>query len=184
MYTVQEPAVQRFRTSLHLLNDATSTFQRTCAERSAQFLADEEVTRFLSERNVSADELYARYRTRTLAPDCQRDFAIFLEESHIGHCSLHMIETGDRSASLTIVLGDRSKQQKGLGGEVMLQLEEYARSELELSLLWLTVSALQGYAVRFYRDLGYRPHRFGIQKGCWDDQDGNPRDSWCLAKRL
>lgn len=96
--------------------------------------------------------------TRAAAADCQHSFIIFANDGEvpIGRCLLFSVNHVDRSANLGIFIGDKGYWNRGLGGEAVELLLEYAFNLLNLHSVMLGAFAFNTRALACYRRLGFR----------------------------
>ena len=92
-----------------------------------------------------------------------RIFAI-LDESgnHIGNVGLHNIDYENRSASLGIVIGEKSKRGMGYGPEALMTVLRYAFREVGLHKVSLRVFQTNTRAIMSYKTCGFREE--GIER--------------------
>ncbi len=130
------------------VEDATVDYSR--------WLSDPLVNHFLATKSATVLELKQYITTKNKRDDCVL-LGIFLNESArmIGTVKLEYIDTAARTADIAIMLGDRTQAGKGLGGEAMQILIEFAFSVLNLSVMTLGVVAQNTPAVRAYQKLGF-----------------------------
>ncbi len=106
----------------------------------------------LDERRACLEKIIAR------PPDDSAYFAIADKTSlaYIGGIDLTSIDSIDRVAILSIVIGDPSNRNKGYGSEAIQLLLKHAFQELKLHKVELNVSAENEQAVRCYAKNGFQ----------------------------
>ena len=131
------------------IGDATEDYSR--------WFADPMVTRFLGTKSATVSEL-KQYIIKKNQKNDTIFLGIFLKklDTKIGTIKLEYIDHIKGTADIAIMLGDRSHAGKGLGGEAMQTLIDYAFSDLNLSEITLGVVAQNTVAVRAYKKLGFK----------------------------
>lgn len=122
---------------------------------------------FREYREISNAMQEAWYNNRVLNNDKQVDFEIHDCESGklIGHCGLYYINWVNRTAELTIYIGDMSFRRGGYGKDTLSLLMDYAFKTLNLNRIWCEVFS-NNAAVEVYRKIGFvdegklRQHHF------------------------
>ena len=91
-------------------------------------------------------------------PEDTQRYAIVLHDSDrfIGIITLKQINHLNRSATLSIVIGDAANHSKGYGAEAIRLLLEYAFKWLNLSNILLKVHAPNLAAIACYQKVGFR----------------------------
>ncbi len=74
---------------------------------------------------------------------------------HIGDVDLHRIEKRDKSAKLTILLGDKAYWNSGYGTDTLRTLLQHAFSDLGLETVSLRVYDFNHRAIRCYEKSGF-----------------------------
>ncbi|MDO8594534.1 MAG: GNAT family N-acetyltransferase [bacterium] len=130
------------------VDDATNDYSR--------WLSDPSVNRFLATKSATVPELKQYITTKNQEDDTVL-LGIFLKESDamFGTVKLEDIDYAKCTADIAIMLGDRNHSGKGLGGEAMRILIDYAFSDLCLSEITLGVVVQNVGAVRAYEKLGF-----------------------------
>ena len=99
-------------------------------------------------------------RMRTSLSASEHDFVILTDvagtPTPIGRCLLFAVNHVDRHAMLGICIGDKSHWNRGLGGEAVELLLEYAFNLLNLSSVILATFAFNSRAISCYRRIGFR----------------------------
>lgn len=122
---------------------------------------------FREYREISDAMQEAWYNSRVLNNDKQVDFEIHDLESGklIGHCGLYYISWVNRTAELTIYIGDMNFRRGGYGKDTLNLLMDYAFKTLNLNRVWCEVFS-NNAAVEVYRKIGFvdegklRQHHF------------------------
>ncbi len=73
----------------------------------------------------------------------------------VGFCSLTSIDLLNRKAELSIVIGERSLQGKGIGKKSVIKLLSHGFEELNLNKIWLKVLAANQRAINLYTQCGF-----------------------------
>ena len=73
----------------------------------------------------------------------------------MGFVYLNGIDWFARNAELGMLIGERSRQGKGLAKEALALVAGYAFDTLNLNKLYLRVAAFNARALRLYRDFGF-----------------------------
>jgi RimJ/RimL family protein N-acetyltransferase len=73
----------------------------------------------------------------------------------VGFAYLNGIDWFARNAELGVLIGERSRQGKGLAKEALALVAGYAFETLNLNKLYLRVAAFNDRALRLYRDFGF-----------------------------
>jgi RimJ/RimL family protein N-acetyltransferase len=130
--------------------------------RAAAWLADAEVTRYLTYRypsNPGALGLHGDW----LAEGWENSFANGVRLSietkggvHIGGINLHRIHPEDRKAGLGIVIGSREHWGKGYGRDAVATLLRFAFDEMNLNRVGLTVVDEHAPAIACYKRCGFQ----------------------------
>jgi len=135
-------------------------------EDYAHWLGDPEVNRFLATKKATVPELREYITTKNQKENCVL-LGIFLNEGPmIGTVKLEYIDLTKGTADIAIMLGDRRHAGKGLGGEAMKILIDYAFLSLGLQEITLGVIAQNTGAIRAYERLGFREtsRKLGVVK--------------------
>jgi RimJ/RimL family protein N-acetyltransferase len=125
------------------------------AERAGAWLADGEVTRYLTER-YPAD---GSWLADTTPSDYANGVRLAIETcdgEHIGAINLHRIRPEDRKAGLGIVIGSREHWGRGYGRDAVLTLLRFGFHEMNLHRVWLTVIDAHAAAIACYRHCGFQ----------------------------
>lgn len=105
-----------------------------------EWLNDEEVSRYNSHhRFPNYDENMREYFETAIKSKSNLILAIRDKESdeHIGNIALENIDLINRCAELAIMIGDRSYQGKGVGGDACRAIMRHAFNELNLHRIYL-----------------------------------------------
>lgn len=121
--------------------------------RNVQWMNDPTVTEFLAKRSKQTlCSTWQYWRKCQRAGDIQL-FAILADGRHVGNAGFYDITT--TQAELRIVIGDRAVWGKGIGGTVMQQMLEYARTQHWQQVI-LHVNPKNERAVKLYTKLGFQ----------------------------
>lgn len=123
---------------------------------------------FREHREISPAMQLEWYETRVVGnKDKQVDFEIHDLESGrlIGHCGLYYINWINRTAELSVYIGDGSFRGGGYGRDALTLLMDYGFLTLNLNRIWCEVFS-NNSAIYLYRKLGFvdegtlRQHHF------------------------
>ena len=125
------------------------------AETMAEWLNDLEVAVPLGDE---AWRLVTPEGIRRSAAGSEHAFMIVANDGDvpIGRCQLFNVNLVDRNAMLGIVIGDRRYWNRGLGGEAVTLLLEYAFNLINLESVMLGAFAFNPRALACYRRIGFR----------------------------
>lgn len=142
---------------------------------------------FREYREISDTMQESWYVNRVLNNDKQVDFEIHDIETKkmIGHCGLYYINWVNRTAELSIYIGDEDFRGGGYGKDALKTLMNYAFKNLNLNRVWCEVFS-NNEAIQIYRKIGFvdegkmREHHFengqyldsyilGLLKSEWKD---------------
>jgi len=126
-------------------------------ERYLGWLRDPEVTRFLSSRDYSIDQLGAYVAERSERDDVR--FWAVCESgpgNHIGNVKLEPIDWVAGNAVFGLMIGEKSAWGKGYASETTSLVVEYAFEDLSLRRVELGVELENQAAVRAYQKAGFR----------------------------
>jgi ribosomal-protein-alanine N-acetyltransferase len=138
--------------------DATQTY--------ANWLNDSEVNKFLETKSGTVESV----RTYIEAKQKQHDtlfFGMFVNGAMIGTIKLEPIKRAEGSATVALMIGERSAWGKGYGPESLRTLIQYAFNELGLRRIELDVMTDHAGAIRAYEKVGFTkftqgaPHKPG-----------------------
>lgn len=107
-------------------------------EHYLDWLNDKEVQRYTRRRGSTSSMEDLRLFLRHAETTTDYHLAICLKDSHkhIGNISLNSIDARNKSAELSIMLGDRSEWGKAYGREAVELLTQFAFLELNLHRVW------------------------------------------------
>lgn len=125
-------------------------------EEYCGWLNDPEVNRFLKTKSATIEELRAYIAKKNEQPDvlfC----GIFLKDNnkHIGTITLRGIDLAASKATTAMMIGNKNYWGKGLIGEAMRLLIDYAFKELGLKEIDLGVVSQNASAIRAYEKMGF-----------------------------
>lgn len=111
---------------------------------------------FREYREISSDMQESWYKNRVLENDKQIDFEIrdISTNNLIGHCGLYYISWVNRTAELTIYIGDAKYRNGGYGKDALTLLMNYAFDTVNLNRVWCEVFS-NNEAIHVYRKLGF-----------------------------
>jgi [ribosomal protein S5]-alanine N-acetyltransferase len=119
---------------------------------------DYEVTRFLETGSYpQSEDALAAYVSVTSGPD--NIFLAIVEkgtEVHVGNVKLGPIHRVHRRADMGIMIGDKTRWDRGYGREAVALIVAYGFDRLNLIKIGLGVYADHDHAVRLYESLGFR----------------------------
>lgn len=138
------------RLYLRALGDGDATVEY-CA-----WLNDPEVTRFLSTKHATIEELQTYIEQKSVQSDCFF-MGMFLKDSgkHIGTIKLEPIDIPGKRATIALMVGDKNYWGQGYGPESMQLLIDYCFNELHLEEVNLGVRSNNTPAIRSYQKLGF-----------------------------
>jgi RimJ/RimL family protein N-acetyltransferase len=96
-----------------------------------------------------------------------------VDEAFVGFVYLNNIDWFARNAEFGMLIGERSRQGRGLAKDALALVAEYAFATLDLKRLYLRVVAFNKRALRLYRSFGFveegvqRQHAF-VRGRCYD----------------
>ena len=108
------------------------------SEKYLSWLNDQEVQKFTRRRGrTSSMEDVADFIDYTLK-SADFHFAIFLKDTclHIGNVSLNSVDELNKSAEISIMIGDKTTWGKGYGSEAINLLTDFAFKDLKLHRVW------------------------------------------------
>jgi RimJ/RimL family protein N-acetyltransferase len=130
--------------------------ERADLPRSLAWVNDPEITRFTGTLfPVSAAEEDAWYE-RLLADPTQRVFAIETEGGlHVGNAGFRDIQVVPRKAEVWIYIGDRSRQNAGVGAAAVRELVKFGFRRMNLHRIWARVFAYNSRALKMFEGCGF-----------------------------
>lgn len=139
---------QRLYLRALLTDDATPEY---CA-----WLNDSEVTRFLSTKHATIEELQNYIKQKSIRLDCFF-MGMFLNDlgKHIGTIKLEPIDMLGKRATIALMIGDKQYWGQGYGPEALQLLIDYCFGELNLDEVNLGVRSNNHPAIRSYEKLGF-----------------------------
>ncbi len=132
--------------------------EREDAARLVPWFNDAEVTRYTTQFRPKArdDEEEFIERMRRSEHDVLFGIAARGSDALIGATGLHAIDARNRSATLGIVVGDRSAWGQRHGTEATTLIVGYAFDTLNLNRVALEVAVANERAVRIYKRVGFK----------------------------
>lgn len=130
----------------------------TDLDRCLRWMNDPEVTEFLPMREPVSSMSYAKELDEASRGEDfrSRSYAIEVDGTgHVGNISLKQIYWYDRTAELTIIIGEKQRWDCGYGTEAVRTLLRHAFEELNLHRIWLTVAVDNRRAIRCYEKCGF-----------------------------
>jgi RimJ/RimL family protein N-acetyltransferase len=125
--------------------------------RSIKWLNDSEIMRLLGRRHHLSMAEEEKWYEDYLKSGKSRIFAIEDENgSHIGNIGLHNIDNENRSTSLGIVVGERSRWGMGYGSDALVTVLRYAFRELGMHKVSLRVFHNNERAIKSYKRCGFK----------------------------
>jgi len=131
---------------------------KSSIEQLRQWRNDPDLRKYFREhREISQDMQESWFKDRVSNNDKQVDFEIHFSSSGalIGHCGLYYINWINRTAELTIYIGDSTYKGKGLGSDALRLLMDYAFKTINLNRVWCEVFS-NNAAVDVYRKIGFK----------------------------
>ena len=114
------------------------------------------VNEFLSTKSATLTELKEYIRAKNNDDSC-----IFLgifdknQDKHIGNVKLEPIDFDNRTATFSIMIGDKTYWNKGIGTAVTLMIIDYSFNKLNISSLELGVLSNNLFAIKLYKKVGF-----------------------------
>jgi RimJ/RimL family protein N-acetyltransferase len=99
----------------------------------------------------------------------------------IGYISIKGINEVKSCAEIGIAITDKKYRDQGCGTEALRKAVDYAYSELELTLLGLTVFPSNERAIRAYEKVGF--HKKELLKDAWLLPNGEYADMWLMERQ-
>lgn len=125
-------------------------------ERAALWLADPDVTRYLTYRYPSGEGDWLADTTPNSFANGVRLAIDTTEGDHIGAINLYRIRPEDRKAGLGIVIGSREHRGKGYGRDAVRTMLAFAFGDMNLNRVWLTVIDEHAPAIACYKRCGFQ----------------------------
>jgi RimJ/RimL family protein N-acetyltransferase len=148
------------------------------------WLNDPAVNQYLETRFVthSADDIRQYVRDQARAAD-----AVFLaivrrsDGRHIGNLRIGAIDRHHRSATIALVIGDRTAWGRGLGSDAITTATRYAFTSLDLDKLTARCYATNLGSIRAFEKAGWQ--REGVQRGQFMTDAGRIDGVWLGIQR-
>lgn len=162
------------RIGLRLLEEADVT------DRYLKWFADEDITRFLSAKNLSKSDVIEHLKLGRSTGNFEMLAICDLETNmHIGNLKVGPIDWDNRTADLPIVIGDKRFQGKGLAGEAVDLGSVYAFKNLSVRKVCGSVISGNKASLACYKKGGW--HIEGIIPEQYD-MDGVIYDEVFIAR--
>ncbi|MBI5837828.1 MAG: GNAT family N-acetyltransferase [Candidatus Eisenbacteria bacterium] len=147
--------------------------------RALLWVNDPEITRFTGTlfpiSSVEEDEWYRRM----LHDPTQRAFALETDGGrHVGNAGFRDIQSVPRKAELWIYVGDKSKQNAGLGTAAIHELVKFGFERMNLHRVWVRVFSYNERALKAFQRCGFMPEGVLVDD-VW--RDGRYHDTHVLA---
>lgn len=155
------------RLSLRLLStkDATQTY--------ADWLNDPEVNEFLTTKSATRESIRAYIQEQLDKPGVEF-YGMFLKNgAQIGTIKLEDINPQEGHATISLMIGDKSRWGAGYGPEAMRRLIRHAFDDLRVSEIRLGVLERNVRAIRSYQKLGFR---VTAVEPAWTSMNGRTHD--------
>lgn len=112
---------------------------------------------FREYREISDEMQEAWFQNRVMNNDKQIDFEIhdIVSRRLIGHCGLYYINWVNRTAELSIYIGDVNFRGGGYGKDALHILMNYAFKTINMNRVWCEVFS-NNEAVHVYRKIGFK----------------------------
>lgn len=165
---------------------------KSSIEQLRSWRNDPELRQYFREfREISDAAQEKWYQDKVLGNDKQVDFEIrsIPEDKLIGHCGLYYINWLNRTAELTIYVGDPEYKYKGYGADALRVLMDYAFFTMNLNRVWCEVFSNNG-AIHVYRKIGFidegtlRKHHYENGKYLDCHLLGLLKDEWVAKKEI
>jgi len=134
-----------------------TAIERRTIEQLRLWRNNTELRKYFREyREISSTMQEAWYKDRVLGNDKQIDFEIHDINTNnlIGHCGLYYINWINRTAELTIYIGDMTYRKGGYGKDALKLLMDYAFYKVNLNRVWCEVFS-NNEAIHVYRKIGF-----------------------------
>lgn len=134
-----------------------SLTEEDASSQYCDWLNDPAVNQFLETKSADESSLI-RFITQKNEQPNAIFLGIFLREGnkHIGTIKLEPIDIENTKATIAIMIGDKKSWGKGLGGEAIKLLVDYAAKELQIKKIDLGVFGENIIAIHAYAKLGFR----------------------------
>ena len=148
------------------------------------WLNDPQVNQYLETRFVThtLDDVRRYVRDQLLATDAM--FLAIIRRSdgrHIGNLRIGAIDRHHRTATLALVIGERSAWGQGLGSDAIAAATDHALTALGLDKLTARVYATNLGSIRAFEKAGW--HREGLQRGQFITAAGRVDGVWFGIER-
>ena len=149
-------------------------------EEYCGWLNDPEVNIYLETRECTTDDLKKYIKKKSEQKNCLF-LGIYWKENdkHIGTIKLEPIDYKKSAATMGIMIGDKNYWGKGVGGEAVNLLTNYAFQQLGLKEMNLGVMATNQRALRLYEKCGFKVYE--IEKNALN-HDGKLFDNILMKK--
>jgi RimJ/RimL family protein N-acetyltransferase len=149
------------------------------AERSYKWFADPEITRYLplaGKGNLPMDAI-REFIVRVRSSD-RPELAVSIEAEgeYVGCGGLRNIDS--ESAELSIVIGERRFEGRGIAHESAVLLLGHAFDTLGMKTVWLIVRADNQRALKLFERLGFIRNQLLVGAAV---VDGMPKDKWKMV---
>ncbi len=128
---------------------------QTDAPALTRWLEDPEVRRALLGDRPD-EPLPEQYRDEVAKSEGDLLFAIAEPSGALlGVCALHTLDQQERSAGMSIFIGEPSQRSQGHGSRAVRLILEHGFGELGLERIWLEVALNNPAAIKAYRKVGF-----------------------------
>ncbi len=142
---------------MNILNIKLKPLKKSDSSWLFEFTKDKEVTKYLKVfKTLKTKELFETWFTKTLAETSSKDFAIYWDSIPIGYTNLHSIDPLNKTASFTLIIGNRDFWGKGIGSDVTKKMVFYGFDKLSLNRISLIVTTQNKYAIKAYIKNGFQ----------------------------
>jgi RimJ/RimL family protein N-acetyltransferase len=131
-------------------------------DRYLAWINDQDVIRYLAAAAVfpvsraQEEEWIRQAVTHTRPPEITYAIETIDDARHIGSVSLHDVRGNARKAGFGIMIGDKTRWDRGYGTDATLTILRFAFDELNLNRVWLEVHDDNARAIACYRKCGFR----------------------------
>jgi len=149
------------------------------ANRSFQWFADPEVTRFLplaGQDHLPIEAIRAFLQRVSMSDRPELAVSIDADAEYVGCGGLRGIDV--ESAEVSIVIGERRFWGRGIASEAMTLLLNHAFGVVGVKTVWLIVRADNARAVRLFEHLGFV---LAEVRSAAVVVDGEPKDKWKMV---
>ncbi len=124
--------------------------------RSFAWLQDDELRTSFLMRDKPNRRGHIHYWKKLLCDKDQYVFSVYYGTSHVGNAGVKNISWERREAELWLYIGERTARRKGIGRQILMELERFIRDNLSLTRSVLHVRKENTPALHLYNNAGYK----------------------------